>query len=126
MKSTRTIALILSITVSFYMVKSAFWLSYYMMFTTNFIETYCENQDKPDLECDGKCFLSDVLTEKETESPKHASIYLETKLVFSVPNFRLLPAPKWTVSKKHTLDVYKSFYTYTFIDSSFKPPATWF
>lgn len=117
------IAIALSLTVLLFTAKSAFWLSYYIVFTDNFIENYCENIDKPELECDGKCFLSDVLDKKETETPKNASIYLESKLIFTTVLFETdIVLDSFILQKPHTF-FYTSLYKFQYLQSSFKPPA---
>ena len=117
------LAIALSLTVLLFTAKSAFWLSYYIVFTDNFIENYCENTDKPELECDGKCFLSDVLDKKETETPKNASIYLESKLIFTTVLFETdIVLDSFILQKPHTF-LYTSLYKFQYLQSSFKPPA---
>jgi len=123
-KSLKThIALALSLTVLLFTVKSVFWLSYYMAFTDNFIENYCENTDQPELECDGKCFLSDVLDRKEPDTPKNASIFLESELIFTTVDFEsdLDLAPLAYV--KTTPYFHTSLYKFEYLKSNFKPPA---
>ncbi|WP_093366965.1 hypothetical protein [Psychroflexus sediminis] len=124
MKSIKLpISVALSLTVFLFTIKSAFWLSYYIVFTDNFIENYCENTDKPELECDGKCFLSDVLDKKETETPKNASIYLESKLIFTTVLFETdIVLDSFILQKPHTF-FYTSLYKFHYLQSSFKPPA---
>jgi hypothetical protein len=117
------IALSLSLVMLLFTVKSAFWLSYYMIFTDNFIENYCENTDQPELECDGKCFLSDVLDKKNTDTPKNASIFLESELIFTTtildPEFVLFEfTPRKQASYHYILT-----YNFQYLKASFKPPA---
>lgn len=94
-----------------------------MMFTDNFIENYCENTDKPELECDGKCFLSDVLNKKEKEAPKNASMFLETELIFTTPFSEIELILDFPISKKEQSYFYTSLYKFHYFKSSFKPPA---
>lgn len=117
------IAILLSLIVMLFTVKSAFWLSYYMMFTDNFIESYCENTDKPELGCDGKCFLSDVLDKKESNSPKNASIFLESELIFTTIYFDVDFGLNLLTSKKRPNFFYTSLYHFHYLKGSFKPPA---
>ncbi|MEP2239450.1 MAG: hypothetical protein ABJI22_13875 [Maribacter sp.] len=44
--------------------KTASVLSYYALFTTDFVERFCENKERPELKCDGKCALSQMLSQK--------------------------------------------------------------
>lgn len=117
------IALALSLIVLLFTVKSAFWLSYYVVFTDNFIENYCENTDKPELECDGKCFLSDVLDKKETDTPKNANIFLESELIFTTIVYETDLILDPFISKQQHSYFYTSLYKFHYLKSSFKPPA---
>lgn len=94
-----------------------------MIFTDNFVETYCENTDKPDLECDGKCYLSDVLNKKEPDTPKNTSIFLETELIFTISFFDTDLSFDAHVSKRQQSYFYTSLYKFYHLKSSFKPPA---
>lgn len=38
--------------------KATATFGYYALFTEGFIERFCENKDKPMLQCDGKCALA--------------------------------------------------------------------
>jgi len=117
------IALFLSLTVLLFTIKSAFWLSYYMVFTENFIESYCENTDQPELECDGKCFLSDMLDKKDKDVPKNASIFLETELIFTTSIYDIaLELQELTFTSQDSF-FYISHYKPFYLESSFKPPA---
>jgi len=48
------------------------WFVYYGLNLTEVIEKYCINKDKPELNCDGKCYLSEKLGLDTTskEEPK--------------------------------------------------------
>ncbi|MBZ9778941.1 hypothetical protein LB452_08400 [Psychroflexus sp. CAK8W] len=117
------IALALSLTVLLFTVKSAFWLSYYVVFTDNFIESYCENTDQPELECDGKCFLSDVLDKKETDTPKNANIFLESELLFTTTEYETDLILDALISKQQHSYFYNSLYKFHYLKNSFKPPS---
>jgi hypothetical protein len=50
-----------------------------------FTEMYCENKDKPEMECNGKCHLADQLAEKqeqkqskEIQSPPEVLLFCST------------------------------------------------
>lgn len=74
---------------------------------TEIAETKCENKDKPELHCDGQCYLSKQLKQAEQkENPvpnvsqlKELSLYLCTsyvKVPFLVENHTLL---RWAICK---------------------------
>ncbi|WP_282111977.1 hypothetical protein [Maribacter stanieri] len=44
--------------------KTASVMSYYAVFTDDFVERFCENKERPELKCDGKCALSQMLSQK--------------------------------------------------------------
>ncbi|MDF2158263.1 hypothetical protein [Algoriphagus sp. CAU 1675] len=49
-------------------------------------ELFCINQDKPELQCDGKCELSKRLNEaKEKEESPKAIVLKELNLIFTLP-----------------------------------------
>ncbi|EMY80092.1 hypothetical protein pgond44_13646 [Psychroflexus gondwanensis ACAM 44] len=116
------IALTLSLVVLLFTVKSAFWLSYYIVFTDNFVENYCENTDRPELECDGKCFLSDVLDNKQTDTPKNASIFLESKLIFTTLCSETNTFTSFSITEVEHSFLYTSHYKFQLLNRSFKPP----
>ncbi|WP_157609241.1 hypothetical protein [Psychroflexus torquis] len=116
------IALILSLVVLLFTVKSAFWISYYIAFTDNFIENYCENVDRPELECDGKCFLSDVLDNKQTDTPKNASIFLESELIFTTLCSETDTFISFSIAEVEHSFLYTSHYKFQFLNKNFKPP----
>lgn len=94
-----------------------------MVFTDNFIESYCENTDKPELECDGKCFLSDILDKKEKDTPKNASVFLENELIFTTYFFETDSVLDLSDLQNQPTYFYTSLYKYHYLKSSFKPPA---
>lgn len=94
-----------------------------MVFTDNFIENFCVNTDKPELECDGKCYLSDVLDKKTPEAPKNASIFLDIELIFTSSSFDTKLVFVEYILKKTASYYYKSNYNFQYFKSSFKPPA---
>ncbi len=70
----------------------------YIMDVEEFTELYCENKDKPEMNCNGKCHLTDQLAENEGKkqtkdiqvSPEvilfyaNATIQIETPIEFIV------------------------------------------
>ncbi|RDY59557.1 hypothetical protein DX873_09280 [Flagellimonas nanhaiensis] len=94
---------------------------YYSIDQEGFIERLCENRDRPELNCDGKCMLSQMLTAQsdENELPMPA-IGWEQILVF------YMDAPKYSFSdSKEAQQVYYQYtnnYSFNYISSSYKPP----
>ena len=94
---------------------------YYSIDREGFIERLCENKDKPELKCDGKCMLAKMLQAQtdEDEQPM-PMIGWEQNLVFclDLPEYRLQNASALHNAFFH----YFNNYTYHFSDSLNKPP----
>ena len=54
--------------------------TYYYVDQTDFIAQFCDNIDKPEMKCDGKCHLKEV-TEKDATNDKAPSKMLLSKSV---------------------------------------------
>lgn len=114
-------AILLVILVSLFTLKSGFLMSYYLAFTNNFIENFCVNKDQPELECDGKCFLSKMLDKSPTDD--HTSsfkLFVENELIYVLSLNSLFGfAPVEPNSSKFA---YINFYNGRSLDSLIKPP----
>jgi len=53
----------------FQIMKAPFFYTYYELDAKGFIEKLCENKDRPELSCNGKCFLSKVSESENQEEP---------------------------------------------------------
>lgn len=65
---------------------------YYSVDREGFIERLCENKDKPELKCDGKCMLAKMLqTQTDEDEQPMPVIGWEQQLVFclELPHFEL-------------------------------------
>lgn len=100
--------------------KQSFFFGYYVVFTENFIENFCENKDKPELECDGKCFLSDLIEKKNSDSVEIPP-YIEKQLVlfFQESQLHHFAPIETTIS----LFNYANLYQFDYLSFSFKPPS---
>ena len=47
--------------------KIAGTIGYYALFTEDFVERFCENIERPELNCDGKCALSQMLLQESND-----------------------------------------------------------
>lgn len=61
-------------------------LSFYLADTQSFVELFCVNQDKPEMECNGKCELSKLAQQNNSkEKPTHLDfLQKEVVLYFTV------------------------------------------
>ena len=71
--------LVITLTSSF---KIAGTIGYYALFTEDFVERFCENKERPELNCDGKCALAKMLLqESNDEDPPMNIDFLKTETV---------------------------------------------
>ena len=62
--------------------KIAGTIGYYALFTEDFVERFCENKERPELNCDGKCALSKMLLEEsKDEDPPINIAFLKTETI---------------------------------------------
>lgn len=95
---------------------------YYVAATEDFIERLCENKDRPELNCDGKCYLAKMLQESGNEEnplPKEQ---------FSWPD-KLVFIPETGAHQQYIADeprepfsIYTNFYHLILPESVFHPP----
>ncbi|AXG69823.1 hypothetical protein KORDIASMS9_02051 [Kordia sp. SMS9] len=126
MKITRlAIPYLLGCIVFISTIKTALVYSYYFVNPDNFIALFCENTDKPELECDGKCYLKKVsLNQLETTQndnlPK-VNIDLENILLYvdTLADWQLTSLE--TTQKKASF-FYQNLYTSEVSFAIFHPP----
>jgi len=115
---------------SFVLFLALFWNTFYVSLTyayyfvdqPGFIEQFCENIEKPEMKCDGKCHLKDVVEKKTTKEdvPVNMIVLEETTLFFKkITN----PNLKGNIfEEKKQFIWYSNFYSYTDGYSIDRPP----
>lgn len=99
--------------------KQSFFFGYYALFTEDFIATYCINKNQPELNCDGKCFLSDLIDDYDKDVPEiPLHIQLQLVYLYNLDNLSLIVHP--TASNQNF--IYLDFYTYQYSSTAFRPP----
>jgi hypothetical protein len=114
-------SLTLSLLVLFQTLSVSITYAYYNLDTKGFIETFCENKDKPELACNGKCHLKKVTqsTNNKENTPiqlteiKELLLYNEQPFSYQLKNAKNL-------KKQHSH--YVNLYTYHRINNCFHPP----
>lgn len=93
---------------------------YYSLDREGFIEQLCENKDKPELNCDGKCMLMQMLRAQAEDEEPMPVIGWEEVLVF------LVDLPNYSTSNDDeghkNIFYYTTSYAYRFSDTLIKPP----
>ena len=95
--------------------------AYYYADQSDFIAQFCDNIDKPEMKCDGKCHLKEVTEKNATNDKAPSKMLLSKSVVLFVQenkdiNFGI------TVYKKTKKSKYCNLYTYLSTYSLFHPP----
>lgn len=104
--------------------RSSLTYTYYKLDPISFIENLCVNQDKPELQCNGKCHLKKVAQSQDKTKKTPESIIDFKELI-------LFPCPKEMVSSSHNIsekkqisNAYKNLYTFIDTFDCFHPPKS--
>ena len=106
--------------------KNSLLLMYYQVDTTAFINTFCVNKDRPQLHCDGKCKLSQLLKEKERKEANETLVSLQAEYLLFQPTEKIkLQLPSLLVTDQPApVAVYSNLYKFQFLSRSDRPPQT--
>ena len=119
------IGIFLSLVIGLFTIKSALVMSYYICYTDTFIENYCVNKDKPELNCDGKCELSKLLERDTSEHDNQKDMMLMTsaEIVFYLSKTQnLFSITKFIKDSKQIISYTPQFYVFDFQMKLIKPP----
>ncbi|UBZ05669.1 hypothetical protein LDL76_09835 [Salegentibacter mishustinae] len=107
--------------ISFNSIKSGIMISFYMVDTKNFVELFCVNKEKPELECNGKCELS-KLAESDTskENPSYLDILQKEIVLFYSASYS--PQPKILAQNSLVDNEYLNNYRFLFTSEFILPP----
>lgn len=82
-----TSIVILSFLILSNSLRVSFVYGWYTLDIDSFIEQLCENKDRPQLQCNGKCYLSKMLQEDSKEEPfSTAFIEWEQQVFYTIEN----------------------------------------
>ena len=102
--------------------KIAGTIGYYALFTEDFVERFCENKERPELNCDGKCALSKMLLqESKDETPPMNIEFLKTETVlFLESGLEIDFAVYLNETSKNTN--YTNHYSFDLLKKELQPP----
>ncbi len=106
--------------------QSFYPLAYYAYYYTNqdfFAAVFCENKEKPQLQCKGKCYLNKQLKEKEEKESKEKTTLKGIESLVYIPS--ILSAISHTNFTTETdFPFYRSEkYSFLFSKNCFRPPG---
>lgn len=113
---------ILSTLILFNSLRVSFTYTYYELDPVGFIEKLCENKDKPELQCNGKCHLKKVSESQSSEQKTPESIIDFKELILyscNINNFSFLNRTDFI--KKLDIE-YLNLYSYSNLLDTFRPP----
>lgn len=109
---TLLLSLFLSATILFSSVRISLTYAHMYLDPVGFIEKLCENKDKPELECNGKCHLKKVVDEatNNDQAPANTIEYKELLLFVSKRvNYSFLPKVQKNKQIVYYRNLYKSY-----------------
>ena len=120
-KGTFILTLFLSVLILYNSLRVSITYIYYNVDTIGFIEALCENKDKPELACNGKCHLKKITktNNEENNQPielidfKDILIYNQKDYSYQISNTKLL---------KKSNFYYLNLYSFKLLGSHFHPP----
>ncbi|MBU2945382.1 hypothetical protein [Zobellia uliginosa] len=97
-------------------------IGYYTLFTEDFIETLCENKNKPELQCNGKCALSQIIAQDSQEKNAPLNLeFLKIETLFFLHSLSEVRFP--SVLTTHSFDlIHTDNYNFRFSDRIKHPP----
>ncbi|UTA66347.1 hypothetical protein [Emticicia sp. 21SJ11W-3] len=88
------------------------------------IKNYCINKNRPEMHCDGKCYLAKKLKAAEQNEDNQSKIQVFKLMIEVYQQACASFSPLTTITPSHTLAcfVYSNVYHYKFLFSMLKPP----
>lgn len=111
----------------FLILVNSFWatltFSYYELDTIGFIERLCENKDKPELQCNGKCQLKKVAEsyDKKQKTPERIIDFRDLVLYQHSPTTVSGNGIVYNTKDQKSVP-YQNLYAYHMVIDYFRPP----
>ncbi|WP_252723620.1 hypothetical protein [Winogradskyella psychrotolerans] len=115
--------LFLLLLIIFNSTKASLAYTYYTLDPIGFVENLCENKDKPELQCNGKCQLMKVAESQNSDQniPKSIIDFKEL-ILYPSPNTSFQLTKVKTTKRLHFLSHYLNLYTFNNTNYCFHPP----
>lgn len=117
----RFISLILILTLSFQCFVKLGLLTYYSVNIEYIINELCENKDKPELKCKGKCFLKKKMAQADETEKKTNEIFKQIEFPAFIPNSTLTFSFEYKDLTSHFATL-KDLYSHNIHAKIFHPP----
>ncbi len=101
-------------------------ITYYYLNKEYITEFFCINKEKPELSCNGKCYLSSELKKQEKEKSNLPIRVIENKdIQFVLEDFRSLSNQKLIAYLNSSIFFYLCNHSQGFFKDIFHPPEFW-
>lgn len=117
----KVISLLLVITLSFQCLIKIGLISYYSINIEYIINELCENKDKPELKCEGKCYLKKKMNEADKAEKQATEIFKQIEFPVFITHVSLSLQPEY-ILVQNTLAELNNLYSYSLHNKIFHPP----
>jgi len=117
----KVISLILIVTLSFQCLVKIGLLTYYQLNITYIIAELCENKDKPEMKCNGKCFLKKKMGEADKAEKQTKEIFKQIEFPVFIPHSSLSFNTEYILIENSVIEL-KNLYSHTLNNKIFHPP----
>jgi hypothetical protein len=102
-------------------------LAYYGININVIIEQYCVNKERPQLQCDGKCFLAEQLNEASDSNQEDGNKFLNSLFESFIPIYVFAQADikfnnQYAYKSYEKVFGYHNHYAFLSEGTNFKPP----
>ena len=98
-------------------------ISYYTLNIEYIIAELCENKDKPELNCKGKCYLKKKMGEADKAEKQSAEIFKQIEFPVFIPHSNISISAEFILIENSVSEL-KNLYTHTPNIKIFHPPHT--
>ncbi len=104
--------------------KIAGTIGYYALFTEDFVERFCENKERPELNCDGKCALAKMLLQESKDQELPINIdFLKTETVLFLESGMEIEFAVY-INEPLKKSNYNNHYSFDLLKIELQPPRT--
>jgi hypothetical protein len=121
--STLVITSLLMVLIVFNSIRVSLTYAYYKLDPIGFVENLCENKDKPQLQCNGKCQLMKVTESQNSDQNTPESIIdFKELILYPSPNTSFQLTQYTPIKRQYFSSHYLNLYTFNNTSDCFHPP----
>lgn len=117
----KLVSLILIMALSFQCLIKLGLISYYSLNISYIIRELCENKEKPELKCNGKCFLKKQVGQADTAEKQAKEIFKQIEFPVFIPHINLSLNTEYILIKDSITGLH-NLYSHTQNNKIFHPP----